>query len=137
MISSQLTFLASKLLWFPALLGQANSAGTTKDLVDMSREARKTPVSSVQQYLVLLAAIALLCLLLLGLILFQRRRKLRRRQMLHRSPWPASASKNQGMVGKLSRGRRRKRRHQRPMNPTLAQTGGLPPVRPLDEPPTA
>jgi NADH:ubiquinone oxidoreductase subunit 5 (subunit L)/multisubunit Na+/H+ antiporter MnhA subunit len=33
------------------------------------------------------------------------------------------------------RSKHRKHRHHRPLNPTLAQTGGLPPVRRSDEPP--
>ena len=31
--------------------------------------------------------------------------------------------------------RKRKRRHHRPSNPTLAQTGGLPPKRDINQPP--
>ena len=37
--------------------------------------------------------------------------------------------------GGSSRHRRRKRRHHRPTNPTLAQTGGLPPKRDPNQPP--
>lgn len=136
MMASWLAVFERQWWHWPAMLGQADMAGTAKDLVDMSREAKKSPASSTHQYVILLAAIGLTSLLLLGLTAFQRRRKIRRRKMLHRSPWPSSASKNPGSAAKLSSGRRRrKRRHERPMNPTLAQTGGLPPARPADEPP--
>jgi hypothetical protein len=37
--------------------------------------------------------------------------------------------------GNKARRKRRKHKHRRPLNPTLAQTGGLPPKRDTDVPP--
>jgi len=83
-----------------------------------------------------------LALILLVVVIYGRRKKIRRRQQLSHSAWPASASRNNSPPATLSRDsrhrkRRRKRRsEERPRNPTLAETSGLPPKRPDDQPPT-
>lgn len=57
----------------------------------------------------------------------RREERRRRRRSFHRSgaePEPR---------GDKPSGRRRRRRHHRPRNPTLAETGGLPPLRSSDQ----
>jgi hypothetical protein len=70
---------------------------------------------------------------------FLRRKRNRRRSKRKHS---SSSSQNnaENVVTLLQGGRRRRRRHRRrrehrPRNPTLAETGGLPPIRPEDQPP--
>lgn len=76
----------------------------------------------------------------LFLLAYLKRRK--RRQGLSRSPHPPSFSQSEARKNAASaqRGRRRRkwhrrRREHRPRNPTLAETGGLPPIRSEDKPP--
>ena len=78
-----------------------------------------------------------LALLLLAYILNRKRHR-----GLSRSPHPPSLSQSETGKNVAStqashrrRKRRRRRREHRPRNPTLAETGGLPPVRPEDQPP--
>ena len=68
----------------------------------------------------------------------------KRRHGLSRSPYPPSLTKNEvgekaGATPAARRRRkwRRRRREHRPRNPTLAETGGLPPIRSEDQPPSA
>jgi len=70
---------------------------------------------------------------------FLRKRRHAHHSHHHQSPQPARRSSRE-LEAKFSfasrRERRRRRREHRPRNPTLAETGGLPPLRPDDSPPT-
>jgi hypothetical protein len=87
-----------------------------------------------------LGAIGLVTLLVLLWAVFLRRRR-RRRHSHHHAHRPSSqptetpvALNNGDAVSprKKRRHRRRSDRRHRPRNPTLAETGGLPPIRPED-----
>jgi hypothetical protein len=86
-------------------------------------------------FFVVLGAIALVLLLAFFWALFlrkkgaQRRRKRRHRHKGFREQF----QKNDGGTGKNLHERRRREHH--PLNPTLAQTGGLPPIRTEEKPP--
>lgn len=77
-------------------------------------------------------AVALLALMLHG----RRRRRPRHRHHRHHRSAADAAPEGESVESKgfLRRRRRRRRREHRRLNPTLAETGGLPPIRP-DEPP--
>ncbi len=55
------------------------------------------------------------------------------------SPEPAADRTGEpGLLGRIfSRKRHRRRRRERPRNPTLAEAGGLPPVRSEEQPPNS
>ena len=97
--------------------------------------------------LIVLAAIGVLVVCIVGLVVYfskPRRRHHRHRHHHHRhhherqeeqQPSPDSASDSTADTGEEEPSRRhrrkwrRRRREHRPLNPTLAETGGLPPVR--------
>ncbi len=107
---------------------------TPQDLLKPSRPQVTNDVVLV------FAAVALLVILFLGWAIFIRKRKkdladwrLHRHHSHHSSDVNSpteSASDNEPHHHR----RRRRRRSHRPRNPTLAETGGLPPVR--SEPPS-
>jgi len=86
--------------------------------------------------LMVLATMVLLISVLLIWAVFLRKR--RRRQHYH---YPHQANGSSQVAGDpeggSSKHRKRRRRHRdhRPRNPTLAETGGLPPIRPDGPPP--
>jgi len=91
--------------------------------------------------LIIFAAIALVTVLLVLWAVFVRKR--RRRRTRHDAPQnfsrPAAVPRvAKGNTAPTPTGRRRHRRRSgrrhRPRNPTLAETGGLPPVRPESPP---
>lgn len=89
-----------------------------------------------------LGVLLVVAALLILLVILVRRKKIRNHGNLSRSAWPAGASNNLNPpAGSLRprdghrRHHRRRRREHRPRNPTLADTGGLPPKRPNDQPP--
>lgn len=119
----------------PALLAQLGG-NNISDLVKPQTSALR-PSSDFLPFIAALAGIVFLVILL---VVISRRRKICRLSKLSRSAWPASASRNQTTGGTLSRReprrhRRRKYREPRTRNPTLADTGGLPPRRPEGQPP--
>jgi hypothetical protein len=78
--------------------------------------------------------------LLVLLVVVSRWKKIRRLSSLSHSAWPASTSKRphptrEGLFSRDSHRRRRRRREHRQRNPTLAETGGLPPIRSEIQPP--
>ncbi|HLH57485.1 MAG TPA: hypothetical protein VKY92_28150 [Verrucomicrobiae bacterium] len=90
---------------------------------------------TLSELLVLLGAVALVTL---GLIVWAVYIRKPPRQHSHRyryptgQPTPADAnavSETEDGSGKRYRRKRRRRREHRPRNPTLAETGGLPPLR--------
>ena len=100
------------------------------------------PVSpAMRDMLIVFGAVLLVALglLLWASVAYKRRR---RRSSLHREHHEqkssANAPANNAETGQTShsRRRRRRRREHRPRNPTLAETGGLPPIR-SDPPPEA
>ena len=94
------------------------------------------------EYLIIFGAIGLVTLLLLLWAVFLRRRRRRRHSHHHshqQSSGPTAAPEVPNEEGDLSppekrRHQRRAGRRHRSRNPTLAETGGLPPVRPEDSP---
>jgi type VI protein secretion system component VasK len=99
----------------------------------------------VLEYLAIFAAIGLVTLLLLIWAAFIRKKRRRKHSHHHHhhhhhSSQPAEAPEvRQAEAAPAPAEKRRRRRHSRhrhrPRNPTLAETGGLPPVRP-EGPPT-
>jgi type VI protein secretion system component VasK len=95
-----------------------------------------------RERLVIFGAIGLVTLLVVLWAIFLRRRRRRRREhhhSHHQSPPPAEvveALTGQDAAARPYKRRRRRRSSHslRPRNPTLAQTGGLPPVRPEGPP---
>jgi hypothetical protein len=88
---------------------------TTEELIEQALRA-KPRSGGHEVWIVLLALAAVAALLFVGVLLLRKR------------------SRSSGGIHSQGSGRRRRREH-RPRNPTLAETGGLPPRRPLDQPP--
>lgn len=124
---------------FLFLLGELD----TPDLV-----SKGTFVSATtRDWLIVFGAITLLTLVLMGVVLFLRKRKEdasggRRHHHHHHhhhhhtDESVASTSADGAESGHHRRKWRRRRREHRPRNPTLAETGGLPPIR-QQEPPSS
>jgi type VI protein secretion system component VasK len=111
----------------PLFLGQGN--------VDEVRVSWHSPSGSTREvFLVLGAIIAVTSVLLIWALYFRKRR---RHHSHHHHHHHHSSSESSALgttpaeSGQESRRRRRRRRRRehRPRNPTLAETGGLPPVR--------
>lgn len=92
---------------------------------------------------VVLGAIgAVVVSVLLWAIFFRKRRdetaqRYREHFLSRQKPGPHAVDQSNGSASGLRRKRKRRREH-RQLNPTLAQTGGLPPLRnhvPTDDPP--
>ena len=99
-----------------------------EELLKKSLEAGpKTPVRE--------ALIVVGVLIILALVLFLWAKFVRKSHRRHVS---GMLYKKESRTGSGFGPRRRRRRHRghRPRNPTLAETGGLPPPRPEDQPPT-
>jgi hypothetical protein len=96
------------------------------------------PMSAeMEEILIVLAAIILVTLIIVIWILYFR--KPQRHEHHHHKTGHREHSKEISDEGKMRvrKHYRQRRRERRPMNPTLAQTGGLPPIRsqtPLDPP---
>jgi len=96
--------------------------------------------STAREGLLVFGAMVSTTLLAMGWAMFLRRRHRHRRHKHHHEHWHDSqeteiADQNNDDAPPRSGKRRRRRhsgRHHRPRNPTLAETGGLPPVRPED-----
>jgi len=93
---------------------------------------------AVLERILIFGAIGLVTLLLVLWAVFIRKRRRRRRSHHHthhhssssaESPQPAGEENSPPAEEKRRRHRRSHRRHRR-RNPTLAETGGLPPIRP-------
>lgn len=83
--------------------------------------------------LVMFGAYATVILLIAAWAIFVRKQKSRRRRIRRPHGWQQKVED-----GKHRHGRHRRHRSknsQTPLNPTLAQSGGLPPTRPDDVPP--
>jgi hypothetical protein len=89
---------------------------------------------SAREHVTLFGTIAGVVAFLLLWALFIRER--RREQPRYHYPHPPSPGQAQSGEGTRSHRRkwRRRRRGHRPRNPTLAETGGLPPIRSEDPP---
>jgi ABC-type transport system involved in cytochrome bd biosynthesis fused ATPase/permease subunit len=88
--------------------------------------------------LIVLGAIALVALIVFFcVLLFRKDEKLRRKHHHHhRKSYREQFQKTASGIKELIRQhRRRRRREHRHINPTLAQTGGLPPIRVEEKPP--
>jgi hypothetical protein len=94
---------------------------------------KKIGLSSVTQMTIIFAAVGVVIVLSFLFVFIFRKRLLRKRKRRHHhhSSAPAAAEEAQP---KRRRWRRPRREH-RPLNPTLAQTHGLPPVRDPDQSP--
>jgi len=80
-------------------------------------------------------AIVLVVLLIVLWAIFLRKPRRRQSGEKHRRHHsPARPNSDEGSGGRRRKWRRRRREH-RPRNPTLAETGGLPPIR-TEPPPT-
>ena len=102
------------------------------DLNEMTLSWHKLS-GSTRDGLVVAGALLAVTLIVTTWAVFIRKRK--RRASRHaddykRAPIESSSS----AAGSKGRKWRRRRREHRPRNPTLAETGGLPPVRPPDQP---
>jgi len=129
--------LTSKSLAFrPGLFGSADV--TPEDLVSLQGNPVISLPIDLRHHLILFGVLATLTFFLILAFAWKTRS---RRLKLQRSPWPADASKNSPNDSRLSTkapGHRRRRGRQREnltRNLTLAETKGLPPRRPEDQPP--
>ena len=94
-----------------------------------------------KERLIVLGAMALVLLVLFGWAIMYRTKRQRSARREERQKRRHSLAKNaaKGMAEIrefVKEHRRRRRREHRPRNPTLAETGGLPPVRSEDDPST-
>jgi len=93
---------------------------------------------TTKEGLVILGATGILTVLLvIGVVLFKKKRRRRHEHHHSHHHYPKPAEGAEATAGKEGDGaperrrrRRRLRRPHRPRNPTLAETGGLPPIRP-------
>jgi hypothetical protein len=92
-----------------------------------------------QDLMIVLGAILLVVLIVFFCVLLFRKdwkRQHRHHQRHHRKSYREQFQTTTSGIKELIRQRRHwHRRENRPVNPTLAQTGGLPPIRKTDEPP--
>ena len=98
--------------------------------------------SVTREWFIILSAIGLVTLLALGWAIFLRKRHRHRHSHHHRHRHSSEPTETQmaptdaaAAPPEKRRHRRRHRHRHRPRNPTLAETGGLPPIRPEDTPP--
>ena len=95
---------------------------------------------AVWDFLIVLGAVVLVSLIIIfTVVLFRkdgkRQRKHHHHHHHHRTSYREQLHKTTGGIKELIRQhRRRSHREHRSLNPTLAQTGGLPPVRPPENP---
>ncbi len=86
---------------------------------------------AAREWILILTALTLVTLLALGWAIFLRKRRSLRSH--HSHEWiddsAAANDEDSKLILKNRRKWRRRRRDHRPRNPTLAETGGLPPVR--------
>jgi len=81
-------------------------------------------------YLVVPGVVVLIAAAIFFWAVFIRKKKSpNRRHRHHRPSYREQFKKNANEIRQLVQPRQRKHREHRPLNPTLAQTGGLPPVR--------
>lgn len=106
----------------------------TLDLQDLLH-----PLTDASKEALAIIGATLLLVIALGIWAVYFRKRGRRRKHHHsrshnsESPRPETSAETDAVAAPGRR--RRRRRHHRPRNPTLAETGGLPPVR--SEPPPA
>jgi FtsZ-interacting cell division protein ZipA len=94
------------------------------------------------EWLIIFGAVGLVALLALGWAIFLRKPHRHRHSRHHRHLHSSEPTETQVAPNETDapaapeKRRRRKRSHHRhrPLNPTLAETGGLPPIRPEDPP---
>jgi hypothetical protein len=116
-------------------------------LADVNAVDLKQQFSNSRLYQTLIIFGAITAAAVIGVIwaiLYSQRKKHRKHRhhhhYEHHPEEPASQNDNQSDEkgeGSSRRKWRRHRREHRPMNPTLAQTGGLPPLRDENSPPSA
>ena len=95
-----------------------------------------------REHMLIFGAIGLVTLLVMAWAVFLRKRRRRRRELHHshsHSSRPAEVAKvpaaeDAAAPPEKRRHRRRSHRKHRSRNPTLAETGGLPPIREEDPP---
>src|SRR5271170_4837025 len=81
-------------------------------------------------FFIVLVAIALVSLITFLWALFVRKKQTpNRKHRHHRAGYREQFRKNADEIKQLIQPRRRKHSERHPLNPTLAETGGLPPVR--------
>ncbi len=119
------------------LLGQTTLS--TNDFTSLIPGANPSTVPARGDTMLLLTALfAVTFLIWLFAVLFLKNAK--KQNELQRSPWSGEKSYDYNQVSKKTvpekKRRRIRRREHRPRNPTLAETGGLPPRR-EENPPTA
>lgn len=93
---------------------------------------------ALREWGILLGAILAIASIVILWIVFSaksRRHAARRDERRQRRRAFRRATAEAEQRSEKSSGRRRRRRHHRPRNPTLAETGGLPPVRGDDQQP--
>ena len=115
-------------------MSAALSASFFKNFVPML--GASPAARTLKEILVLIGAVLLVAVaVMIWAVAFRKKRKRTRLYHRHRhSSGETSASENSEKTTAGSR--RRRQRRERPRNPTLAETGGLPPVRLPPTPPT-
>jgi FtsZ-interacting cell division protein ZipA len=99
--------------------------------------ANPLPPESMDVLIVLGAIVLVALIVFFGVLLFRKDGKHPRKHhhRHHRKSYREQFQKTTSGIKELIRQHRRRRhREHRPINPTLAQTGGLPPIREADKP---
>lgn len=91
--------------------------------------------SAMKEWLIVLGAVMVVTLIALGWAILFRRKRRRAARRADRHHRRHSFAKGVSEIKKLVTDHQTRRRHHRPRNPTLAETGGLPPVREDTSPP--
>jgi hypothetical protein len=94
----------------------------------------RTMTPAARDPIIILGALAFVTLLVVIWVVVFRKRKPDSNSHRHSYDYPRADEGDADAKSHKRRKWRRQRRPHRPLNPTLAQTGGLPPIRP-NEPP--
>ena len=114
-------------------MSAALSASFFKNFVPML--GASPAARTLKEILVLIGAVLLVAIaVMIWAVAFRKKRK--RTRLYHRHHRSSAESATSENYGKRSQGSRRRREgRERPRNPTLAETGGLPPARLPPTPP--
>jgi hypothetical protein len=114
-------------------------AARVVDPFDESLPRVKAVGSTFKEWMPVLGAILLVSTIVILWVVFSSRSRRHRARREERRQRRLALARNAAGLENASKEKdhhgRRRRRHHRPRNPTLAETGGLPPIRGDDQPP--
>jgi hypothetical protein len=120
-------------MMFPYFLAAANPVEQFQR--EVNQPVQKTFFSSNDTTIAIAVSVGIGLLLCIIVVVRHRRNmeKSERRRLIETSVRPSRSQRDDDEEGSGRRRRRKRRRPHRPRNPTLQDTGGLPPPRPDDE----